>query len=512
MTRLLFPTTTSGIPMVRRIRPGEAQVALIFGSGTSQSAVRSAGVPHLVEHAVMRGVAVPAHEHNAVTERDAMTFYASGAPGQVAEFVRAVADSVSRIASDELSDLHRDVAAIDAEVGAAVFPVAGPLARRFGYRGLGIAEFGAPTLDRVTPEEVVSWVREHLHIGNASLVVIGPDVPELEFDVLVPKAPDGWARAKPATASLLTTRTWTWSESAPLAVTFDIVGDWPVASLVGHYCEEAVLADLRHERSLVYSVLGDYITHGRYHRSLVLFTDPPPSKSTPAVSALVELIDRLSGGRVDPSLLARTRERMLAELFSESGWDAHAGAAGVALAWREERTGPVEAERIVAAITEEEIVAALQPAAEGLLVTLNAASGGLDDSTAASVGLSHPEIPNAPWPQRSAWDWGRRLTSGRTLTAKGRRGSPSAGATLTLDDGQLLLSDSDSAWAIDLSSVALLLHSSTGFEITLEDSWSLDVTYTAWKGAEPLGRAIRERVPADRVVHVESRLGLPVSP
>lgn len=81
--------------MVRRIRPGEAQVALIFGSGTSQSAVRSAGVPHLVEHAVMRGVAVPAHEHNAVTERDAMTFYASGAPGQVAEFVRAVADSVA---------------------------------------------------------------------------------------------------------------------------------------------------------------------------------------------------------------------------------------------------------------------------------------------------------------------------------------------------------------------------------------------------------------------------------
>ena len=87
-----------------------------------------------------------------------------------------------------------------------------------------------------------------------------------------------------------------------------------------------------------------------------------------------------------------------------------------------------------------------------------------------------------------------------------------SGTKLLLDDGQLLLSDSDSAWAIDLSSVALLLHSSTGFEITLEDSWSLDVTYTAWKGAEPLGRAIRERVPADRVVHVESRLGLPVSP
>jgi len=484
----------------------------VFGSGTSQSTVRTAGVPHLVEHAVMRGVAVPAHEHNAVTERDAMVFYASGAPGPVVDYVQAVADSVSRLADGEVVDLHRDVAAIDAELGAAVFPVAGPLARRFGYRGLGSGEFGAPTLDRVTPEEVVSWVREHLHRGNASLVVIGPDAPELDLEVLVPSAPAGWARPKQAAASLLAARTWTWSESAPLAVTFDIVGDWPVASLVGAYCEEAVLADLRHDRSLVYSVLGDYLTHGRYHRSIVLFTDPPPPKSALAVSALVDLIDRVSGGGVDPSILARTRRRMLAELSSESGWDAHAGAAGVALAWREERTGPEEAQQIVAALTEEEIVAALHPAADGLLVTVNAASGGIDDSTAARLGLSHPDIPNASWPQRSAWDWGRRVASGRTLTARGRRGSPSAGATLTLDGGQLLLSDSDSAWAIDLSAAALVLHSSTGFEITLEDSWSLEVTYAAWKNAEPLGRAIRERVSADRVVHVESRLGMPVSP
>lgn len=86
MTDLHVGTTASGVPVVHRSRPGDAQIALVFGSGQGSASTASAGLPHLVEHVVMRGVGVPAGEHNAVAERDAMTFFAGGSAAPAAWF------------------------------------------------------------------------------------------------------------------------------------------------------------------------------------------------------------------------------------------------------------------------------------------------------------------------------------------------------------------------------------------------------------------------------------------
>lgn len=505
MTELRVSTTASGVPVVHRSRPGDAQVALIFGSGQDAATIASAGLPHLVEHAVMRGVGMPVAEHNAVTERDAMTFFASGGPHQLRDFVSAVTASIRRIADGDITELHRDVAAIDAEMGMNLLPTPGPLARRFGYRGPALADFGAPTIDRMAPEHVAAWAVEHLHRENLAVLVLGADV--LEFDVDLPPAPQGWTRAQDETPVALAGRSWVWSEAAPLAVSFDVEGDWPVAGLVGLLLESSIMSELRHDRSLIYSVMSEYLSHSRDLRTIAMYLDPQPTQSTAALSALLTILDRLIAGTIEPELLERTRARMLDDLQSESGRDAYAAATALSHAWRRPRSDDERAISVVRDIDAAGVAAALRPAAEGLIVTVNGASGGVDDESAQRLGLIAPPLPSADWPERSPFAWAGRGASGRTLTAKGRRGSPVAGSTLVLDDSLLMITDTVTGWVIDVVDAALLLRSTEGVEITHRESWSLEIAFAAWKGAEPIARRLIDLVPADRVVDLGVRLG-----
>jgi hypothetical protein len=505
MTDLHVGTTASGVPVVHRSRPGDAQIALVFGSGQDSASIASAGLPHLVEHVVMRGVGVPVGEHNAVTERDAMTFFAGGAPHQLRDFVAAVTASIRRVAAGEVSELHRDVAAIDAEMGINLLPTAGPLARRFGYHGQALAEFGAPTIDRMSPEHVVDWVCAHLHRDNAALLVLGEV--DLDLDIDLPPAPEGWARAVEAAPDPLTERSWAWSEAAPLALSFDVAGDWPVSAFLGTLLESSIMSELRHDRSLIYSVMSEYLSHTRELRTLAMYLDPQPAQSTQALGVLLELLDRHAAGSFDPGLLERTRSRLLDDLGSEGGRDAHAAATALSLAWRRPRTDAETAIEMVRDLGAGELAAALRPVAEGLVVTVNGASGGVDDATAEHWRLTTPTLPGADWPQRSTLTWAARGASGRTLTAKGRRGSPMAGSSLVLDDALLMITDGATGWVVDLSDTALLLRSQAGVEITTRASWSLEIAFAAWKGADVIVHRLLEIVPADRIVDLEVRLG-----
>lgn len=509
MTDAHIEAASNKVPVVRRVRPGDSQVALVFASGLGSVSIPTAGLPHLVEHAVMRGIGDLPHEHNASTDRDSVIFFASGSPAELSSFTEKVTASIRRVAHGDVSELHRDVAAIDAELTNGVFPAAGPLARRFGYRGPALAEFGAPTLDRATVDDVAGWAREHLHRANAALVMLTDDE-RLSIDVeLTAPAPD-WQRAPATPPHPLDGRFWAWSEAAPVGLSFDVTGDWPIAHFVGMLLEARFMGELRHDRGLIYSVVTEYLSHTREHRTLSMYLDPQPAQSVEVVRALLSILDStLAGdGDGDDDVLETTRSRFVSDLGSSTGHDGSAVADGLAAATRRERTSTAAALESIRHVSTADVVRSLRPVAEGLMVTLNAASGGIDATVESTMGLASPQVASAVWPERTPFEWAARTSTRRTLTGAGRRGSPVAGSTLALDGTTLLVSNSDSAWAVDAHDAVLVLRAPAGIEITLEDSWSLEIVHASWKGSEAITSRFLTFVQPERIVNVEKRLGL----
>jgi hypothetical protein len=304
------PTVTviDGVPVVSAPLEPVATANLIFTVGARDATPRTAGIPHLVEHVVMRRVGRVTAPHNAVTDADSIQFFVTGSGAEIVDFLDRVSQAIAWLPSCTEEDVAPERRTIGAELGASGEEVGfGPLVVRYGLVDLGVVDYGQPTYRTLPVREVQEFARRFLHRGNAAVTITGP-VPEgLHLPL-----PDGLRR--PARVVPATIRTdlpgWTSSPAAPLVLNMELRGT-PSRTSITIACLEAFLyRSLRTELSLVYSVHAHSfgLDHDLVNLSLAL--DPDPESTPAALEAAVRGLQAIASAGPDPDDLLHVHDGM----------------------------------------------------------------------------------------------------------------------------------------------------------------------------------------------------------
>jgi hypothetical protein len=302
------PTVTviDGVPVVSAPLEPVATATLIFTVGARDATPRTAGIPHLVEHVVMRRVGRVSAPHNAVTDADSIQFFVTGSGAEIVDFLGRVAEAVAWLPNCTEEDVAPERRTIGAELGAGGEEVGiGPLVVRYGLVDLGVVDYGQPTYRTLPVEAVQEFASRLLHRGNAAVTITGP-VPE---GLRLP-LPDGIRR--PAREVPPTIRTdlpgWTSTAAAPLVLNMELRGS-PSRTMVTSACLEAFLyRSLRTDLSLVYSVHAHDFGLDDELVNLSLALDPDADSIPAAMEAAVRGLQAIASDGPDPDDLRHVQD------------------------------------------------------------------------------------------------------------------------------------------------------------------------------------------------------------
>lgn len=217
-----------GIPILSSSVSGPVTGTLFFGVGTRDEPPALVGITHLVEHLFLSAVVPNTVRHNAEVGADTVSFYVSGSPDQVRQFL-------NRIVAAEL-DTYYDRIHV------------GMLGYRFGADGIGLHQIGAAGTVGLTKAEIVDWAATWLTAANAMLTFTGP----------VPAGLDVWLPAgahverQDRCEQLIVSPALIESENVGVALS--LVTAFTTAPLLAETLAYELLDRLRHAHGLVYSV------------------------------------------------------------------------------------------------------------------------------------------------------------------------------------------------------------------------------------------------------------------
>ncbi len=310
-------TTHHGIPVLHSDIRATFTGALMFAVGIRDESPRTAGITHLLEHAVMAGVGKVRVLHNARTAEDVVEFFAEGSEADVVDFLGRVAQSIATIDSltdETVSEQHRIVAA---EMGEGDETTGGgALLDRFGASTLGLLDLGAPAHRSHTRDEVVAWARRWLHAGNAALVFSGP-VPE-GLDLELPPPPPPGADAPRQVPVPAPHRATGWVAGTPTSLVLSLIlrsDDRDAIFTATGALSKALFDELRTARQLVYS--ADLFTSRLTADSVVVafLLDPRPEDALTTATEALALVRRMAADGPSNELLEEVaaEDRNLAE-------------------------------------------------------------------------------------------------------------------------------------------------------------------------------------------------------
>ena len=162
-----------GVPVFSVPGPERVTAGLVFGVGTRDETFATREVTHLVEHLAMGALPRSHLKCNGVTDVDTTTFYATGRPAAVRDFLEGVCRALSDL---PLSRMPREVGVLQAENCAPGSSTAAALwASRYGLTGPGLAVSDGPGPDCLTEDAVrahaARWfVRENAAVWWAGAV------------------------------------------------------------------------------------------------------------------------------------------------------------------------------------------------------------------------------------------------------------------------------------------------------------------------------------------------------
>lgn len=299
-------TIVDGVPVVSAPLEPVATATLLFTVGARDATARTAGIPHLVEHVVMRRVGRVSAPHNAFTDADSIQFFVSGSESEIVDFLGRVAEAIAWLPHCNEDDVAPERRTIGAELGAQGEEVGiGPLVIRYGLVDLGVVDYGQPTYRTLAVEAVRDFARSFLHRGNAAVTITGAVPEELRLPL-----PDGVRR--PARDVPNTIRHdlpgWSTSYAAPLALNLELRGS-QARTIVTSACLEAFLyRSLRVENSIVYSVHGHSFGLDEELVNLSLALDPDPESIPTALEIAVQGLQRIASGGPDLEDLRHVRD------------------------------------------------------------------------------------------------------------------------------------------------------------------------------------------------------------
>jgi predicted Zn-dependent peptidase len=366
------PTVTliDGVPVVSAPLEPVATATLIFTVGARDATARTAGIPHLVEHVVMRRVGRVSAPHNAVTDADSIQFFVSGSDAEIVDFLARVAEAIAWLPQCTEDDVAPERRTIGAELGANGEEVAiGPLVIRYGLVDLGVVDFGQPTYRTLSVGAVHDFARRFLHRGNAAVTITGAVPNGLRLPL-----PEGTRR--PARDIPPTIREdlpgWATSYAAPLALNLELRGSQAQAIVTGACLEAFLYRALREELGIVYSVHSHGFGLDDELVNLSLALDPDPDSIPAALETAVRGLQAIASSGPDPEDLRHVRDGLA------STTDHHAAriewlsvvATGEARGRRDDVPTYADAAAQLQAVTSDDVQNVVAEALASLLVTV----------------------------------------------------------------------------------------------------------------------------------------------
>ena len=169
-----------GVPVFTAPGPERVTAALVFGVGFRDETFATREVTHLVEHLAMGALPKSHLKCNGVTDVDTTTFYATGRPEAVRDFLEAVCRALADLPLDRMAC---EVGVLQAESCAAGSSTAAAMwAARYGLAGPGLAVTDGPGPDCLTEASVRAHAARWFIRENAALWWAG----ELPEDLRLP--------------------------------------------------------------------------------------------------------------------------------------------------------------------------------------------------------------------------------------------------------------------------------------------------------------------------------------
>lgn len=240
-------TDVDGVPVLWSPGPERVTAALVFGVGFRDEAYATREVTHLVEHLAMSALPKSHLRCNGATDVDTTTFYATGRPEAVRDFLEVVCRALSDLPLDRMA---REVGVLQAENCAPRSSTAAAMwSARYGLAGPGLTVSDGPGPEFLSEDVVRGHAARWFVRENAALWVHG----ELPADLRLP-LPSGPrpVRARPEPRP----------QAGPVWTTGDVAGVGlllagpydPALRLGVDVLRERLLDVARHGRGLSYAV------------------------------------------------------------------------------------------------------------------------------------------------------------------------------------------------------------------------------------------------------------------
>jgi hypothetical protein len=367
MTNTVTTDLHNGISAYSLNRAGICTGTMVFGVGFRDEPAAMAGITHLVEHLLLRMVhPMPLH-HGARVDVDSVEFHAIGESEVVGGFFNAIAVAIANFASVSEEALALEKTVVEAENPAAFCGVSGGLLTyRFGARGPGVGQFGAPSTAGLSREETIAWVDRWIVAENSALTFTG-SVPD-SLDV---RLPSGGRTHRQHQEPLIMEPTVIRSAKEGVALSFIVPTD--VSAFFGEALRYELLDQLSNGRGLIYSI--DIITTaldaGRCQLDLVL--DPVESNVRVTFIEAVTAVRNLAENGFGANAMLNARRSLEAEL----AWDdnsaafAYLGQLAVDRLLERPTTSPTEMLDRAAVISPEELNEVLRSALGNLVVAVD---------------------------------------------------------------------------------------------------------------------------------------------
>ena len=286
-------TDVDGVPTFWIDRPGPLMATLSFRVGQADETLPTRGISHLVEHLGLFQLSHASCQFNGATEDSFTSFYATGTPEEVTDFLTRVATALASLPLERMDMEKQVIKTEDASRGASF--IAEMLQRRFGPAGHGLLaceEFGMRSLP---PQAVAVWAAENFSRQNAVLAITSPPPAGLRLPLV-----DGVGRRPlPAVAPVPQEYpTITVHHHQILGASFLAARSTALTSLM-RIIQRRAMDHLRTELGVSYSITADYRRLDHHQAHLTVTADTLPEVSTQAMDGLLHVL--LSLARTGPT-------------------------------------------------------------------------------------------------------------------------------------------------------------------------------------------------------------------
>lgn len=240
-------TDIDGVATFWEQGPEPLTAMLMFRAGARHETFRTAQVSHLVEHLVMSTLPKTHLELNAQVDADTTTFYATGRPQEVVDFLERVCAGIRDL---PLHRIEREAGVLQAEDATTEHPaVCWSVGSRFDLSGIGLLGTSGPGPRHLRAEHATAYAATHLVRDNAALVLSGPPPEGLRLDL-----PEGPRAVEPAARrSVLQLPARVRAEMPFPTLSFELRDTPGSEAVLVEVLRERLTDDLRHERGIAYS-------------------------------------------------------------------------------------------------------------------------------------------------------------------------------------------------------------------------------------------------------------------